>query len=59
MRTKLSVMIAGLAMLVVGAGGSPMLHGLAYVVTAPLLLAGCVWFLRDRHWQTVVMDNVD
>jgi alpha-1,6-mannosyltransferase len=58
-RSKLLAAVAGLAMLVVGAGGTPMLHGLAYVVTAPILLAGCVWFFRDRHWQTVVMGNVD
>jgi hypothetical protein len=58
-RSKMLAAVAGLAMLVVGAGGSPMLHGLAYVVTAPLLLAGCVWFFWDRHWQTVVTDHVD
>lgn len=57
-RSKVLAVVAGAAMLVVGAGGSPMLNGLAYVVTAPLLLAGCVWFFRDRHWQTVV-GNVD
>lgn len=58
-RSTLLAAVAGLAMLVVGAGGSPMLNGLAYVVTAPLLLAGCVWFFRDRHWQTVVTGHVD
>jgi hypothetical protein len=58
-RSKMLAALAGLAMLVVGAGGSPMLNGLAYVVTAPLLLAGCVWFFWDRHWQTVVLGRVD
>ncbi len=58
-RSKMLAAVAGLAMLVVGAGGSPMLNGLAYVVTAPLLLAGCVFFFWDRHWQTVVMGHVD
>jgi alpha-1,6-mannosyltransferase len=53
-RSKMLAALAGLAMLVVGAGGTPMLNGLAYVVTAPLLLAGCVWFFWDRHWQTVL-----
>jgi hypothetical protein len=53
-RSKMMAALAGLAMLVVGAGGTPMLNGLAYVVTAPLLLAGCVWFFGDRHWQTVL-----
>jgi hypothetical protein len=54
-RSRVLAAVAGLAMLVVGAGGSPMLNGLAYVVTAPLLLAGCAWLFWDRHWQTVVM----
>jgi alpha-1,6-mannosyltransferase len=54
-RSRVLAAVAALAMLVVGAGGSPMLNGIDYVVTAPLLLAGCVWFLWDRHWQTVVM----
>jgi alpha-1,6-mannosyltransferase len=58
-RSKMLAAVAGLAMLVVGAGGSPMLNGLAYVVTAPLLLAGCAWFFVDRHWQTVVAGRVD
>ena len=56
-RSRVLAAVAGLAMLVVGAGGSPMLNGLAYVVTAPLLLAGCAWFFWDRHWQTVVMGH--
>jgi alpha-1,6-mannosyltransferase len=58
-RSKMLAAVAGLAMLVVGAGGSPMLNGLAYVVTAPLLLAGCVWFFWNRNWQSVVVDRVD
>ena len=53
-RSKFLAVVAGLAMLVVGAGGSPMLNGLAYAITAPLLLAGCAWFFWNRHWQTVV-----
>ena len=53
-RSRVLAAVAGLAMLVVGAGGSPMLNGLDYFVTAPLLLAGCAWLLWDRHWQTVV-----
>ncbi len=56
-RSKFLATVAGLVMLVVGAGGSPMLNGLAYVVTAPLLLAGCAWFFWDRHWQTVVLGH--
>ena len=56
-RSRVLAAVAGLAMLVVGAGGSPMLNGSAYVITAPLLLAGCAWLLWDRHWQTVVQGH--
>jgi hypothetical protein len=56
-RSKFLAAVAGLAMLVVGAGGTPMLNGLAYVVTAPLLLAGCAWFFWNRHWQGVVQGH--
>jgi hypothetical protein len=56
-RSRVLAAVAGLAMLVVGAGGSPELNGLAYVLTAPLLLAGCAWLFWDRHWQTVVMGH--
>jgi hypothetical protein len=57
-RSRVLAAVAGLAMLVVGAGGSPMLNGLDYVVTAPLLLAGCAWLFWDRHWQAVVTGRV-
>jgi hypothetical protein len=56
-RSRVLAAVAALTMLVVGAGGSPMLNGIDYVVTAPLLLAGCVWLLWDRHWQTVVIGH--
>lgn len=56
-RSRVLAAVAALAMLVVGAGGTPMLNGIDYVVTAPLLLAGCAWFVWDRHWQTVVMGH--
>ncbi len=56
-RSRVLAAVAGLAMLVVGAGGSPMLNGWAYVFTAPLLLAGCAWLLWDRHWQRVVVGH--
>jgi heme/copper-type cytochrome/quinol oxidase subunit 4 len=56
-RSKMLAAVAGLAMLVVGAGGTPMLNGVDYVVTAPLLLAGCAWFVWDRHWHTVVFGH--
>lgn len=46
--------MAGLAMLAVGPGGAPMLSGHAYLVLAPLLLAGVAWLIWDRHWRRVV-----
>jgi len=53
-RSKALAAVAGLAMLVVGPGGAPMLEGGAYFVVAPLLLAASIWLVRDRHWRTVV-----
>jgi alpha-1,6-mannosyltransferase len=53
-RSKVLTVVAGLAMLAVGPGGTPMLSGHAYFVLAPLLLAGCAWLVWDRHWRTVV-----
>ncbi len=56
-RSKALAAVAGLAMLVAGPGGAPMLSGVAYFVVAPLVLAGCVWLVWDRHWRTVVMGH--
>jgi hypothetical protein len=53
-RSKALAAVAGLAMLAVGPGGAPMLEGGAYFVVAPLVLAACIWMVRDRHWRTVV-----
>jgi hypothetical protein len=53
-RSKALAAVAGLAMLVVGPGGAPMLGGGAYYVIAPVVLAGCLWLIWDRHWRTVV-----
>jgi len=53
-RSKVLAAVAGLAMLVVGPGGAPLLSGDDYLVVAPLLLAGCAWLVHDRHWRTVV-----
>ncbi len=36
-----------LATLVVGPGGSPMLGGVAYLITAPALVLGAYWFVRE------------
>ncbi len=53
-RSKALAAVAGLAMLAVGPGGTPMLGGDAYFVIAPLLVAACIWLVRERHWRTVV-----
>jgi hypothetical protein len=44
-RSKALAAVAGLAMLLVGAGGTPMLNGGAYWVTGPLVLAAIAWFV--------------
>ena len=56
-RSKVLAAVAGLAMLVVGPGGAPLLSGYDYLVIAPLLLAGCAWLVHDRHWKTVVVGS--
>jgi hypothetical protein len=56
-RSRVLAVVAGLAMLVVGPGGAPMLSGDDYYVIAPALLAGCAWLLWDRRWQTVVVGS--
>jgi len=45
---------AGLGMLVVGAGGTPMLNGGGSWVTGPLVLAGLVWFVASGRARAVV-----
>lgn len=53
-RSNVVAVAVGLAMLVVGPGGTPMLNGDAYFVIAPLLLGGLFWLVRGQHWRTVV-----
>lgn len=52
-RSPVLALVAGLAMLVVGPSGTPLLRGQMYLVIAPLLLAGCLWLAWDRRWLTV------
>jgi hypothetical protein len=56
-RSKVLAAAVGLAMLVVGSGGSPMLGGDAYLVTAPVVVAACLWLIWKRHWWAVVADH--
>jgi alpha-1,6-mannosyltransferase len=53
-RSRALAAVAGLAMLVVGPGGAPLLSGADYYVVAPLLLAGGIWLLWHRNWRAVV-----
>jgi hypothetical protein len=48
-RSKALAAAAGLAMLLVGAGGTPMLNGGAYWVTGPLVLVAIAWFIAAGH----------
>ena len=46
--------VAGLAMLLVGPGGTPMLGGNGFYVSGTLVLLGIVWFLASGQWRVVV-----
>ena len=50
--TTLAV-LAGLATFLAGAGGSPMLGGNSFYVTAPIVLAGLWYFIRTGHAQSL------
>ncbi len=53
-RSRLVAAVAALAMLAVGAGGTPMLNGGAYWVAGPVVLAALVWFVAGRHWRVAL-----
>ena len=46
------------ATLLVGPGGSPMLGGLAYLISAPLVAGAIYWLVRDGHWREI-MEGAD
>ncbi len=50
-KSKALAVAAGLAMLMVGPGGSPMLGGIDYIFVALACLAGGQWLLRGRRWD--------
>jgi hypothetical protein len=56
-RSRVLAVTAGLAMVVVGAGGTPELNGSWYVAVAAAVLAAVYWLARDRHWRTVVVGH--
>jgi len=53
-RSKVVAVVAGAAMLVVGAGGTPLLNGGDYWVTGPLVAAALVWFVASGTWRTAL-----
>lgn len=53
-RSRALAAVAGLAMLVVGAGGTPMLNGGAYWVSGPILLAALAWYLWSGRAVTTL-----
>ena len=58
-RSRSLAVVAALGMLVVGAGGTPLLNGGAYWVVGPLLVAGAVWFVATGAWRTTLDDPAD
>jgi len=55
-RSRALAALAGLGMLLVGAGGTPMLNGGAYWVTGPLLLIALGWFLWTGRAATTLQE---
>lgn len=53
-RSKALAALAGLGMLVVGAGGTPLLGGWTYWVTGPVLIIGGLWVATGGRWRRVV-----
>jgi len=53
-RSRALAALAALAMLVVGAGGTPLLNGGDYWVVGPILLAVAVWFVASGRWRDVL-----
>jgi hypothetical protein len=57
-RSRILAVVAGLAMAVVGAGGSPQLTGAWYAPVTIGMAAGVVWLVRGRRWHEVVTGSV-
>ena len=53
-RSTALAVVAALGMLVVGAGGTPLLNGGDYWVTGPLLLVGAGWFVASGSWRRAI-----
>ena len=53
-RSRALAVLACVAMLVVGAGGTPLLGGWTYWLTGPILIAGLIWLGLGDRWQRVL-----
>jgi hypothetical protein len=53
-RSRVLAIVAGLAMLVVGPSGHPLLVGSWYPVVALASVVGVAWLVRGGHWRAVV-----
>jgi hypothetical protein len=53
-RSRVVAAVAGLGMLVVGAGGTPLLNGGDYWVVGPVLIAVAAWLVASGAWRTVL-----
>jgi len=53
-RSRLLVILAGFAIFLVDAAGTPTISGWGVYVTGPLVIAGVIWFVKTRHWEKVV-----
>jgi len=53
-RSRAVAVVAALAMLVVGAGGTPLVNGGDYWVIGPLLVIAAVWFVASGTWRAAL-----
>lgn len=53
-RSRALATVAGGAMLLVGAGGTPMIGGNGVFVSGPLVLVGVWWLAREGRWPDII-----
>ncbi|HUX03759.1 MAG TPA: polyprenol phosphomannose-dependent alpha 1,6 mannosyltransferase MptB [Acidimicrobiales bacterium] len=53
-RSRSLAVVAGGAMLLVGAGGTPMIGGNGFLLSGPLVLAGLWWLARAGRWPDIM-----
>jgi len=58
-RSRSLAVVAALGMLVVGAGGTPLLNGGDYWVVGTLLVMAAAWFLGSGAWRTTLDGPAD